>query len=108
MRMSKDPYLIEMVSKELKSDESETEKKKKIKAGFQNDFPNLAQLEIWSAWMAISFKLLYFMWFKANACPVCNILLYHAWFECLVGNTVGSFWTSWRYCSEKLFSLQQL
>ena len=42
MRMSKDPYLIEMVSKEFKSDESETEKKKKTKAGFQNDFANLA------------------------------------------------------------------
>ena len=41
MRMSKDPYLIEMVSKEFKSDESETEKKKKTKGGFQNDFPNL-------------------------------------------------------------------
>ena len=27
--MSKDPYLIEMVSKEFKSDESESEKKKK-------------------------------------------------------------------------------
>ena len=42
MRMSNDPYLIEMVSKEFKSDESETEKKKKTKGGFQNDFPNLA------------------------------------------------------------------
>ena len=42
MRMSNDPYLIEMVSKEFKSDESKTEKKKKTKGGFQNDFPNLA------------------------------------------------------------------
>ena len=42
MRMSNNPYLIEMVSKEFKSDESETEKNKKTKGGFQNDFPNLA------------------------------------------------------------------
>ena len=38
MRMSKDPYLIEMVSKEFKSDESGTDKKKKTKDGFQIDF----------------------------------------------------------------------
>ena len=37
MRMSKDPYLIEMVSKEFKSDESGTDKKKKTKDGFQID-----------------------------------------------------------------------
>ena len=35
MKMSKDPYLIEMVSKEFKSDESETEKKKKTKVSFK-------------------------------------------------------------------------
>ena len=39
MKMSKDPYLIEMVSKEFKSDESETEKKKKIKVSF-NPYPD--------------------------------------------------------------------
>ena len=37
MRMSKDPYLTEMVSKEFKSEESGTDKKKKTKDGFQID-----------------------------------------------------------------------
>ena len=37
MRMSKDPYLIEMVSKEFKSDESGKDKKKKNKDSFQTD-----------------------------------------------------------------------
>ena len=37
MRMSKDSYLIEMVSKEFKSDESRTDKKKKTKDGFQTN-----------------------------------------------------------------------
>ena len=37
MRNSKDPYLIEMVSKEFKSDESETNNKKKTKASFSFD-----------------------------------------------------------------------
>ena len=35
MKMSKDPYLIEMVSKEFKSDESETGKKKNTKVSFK-------------------------------------------------------------------------
>jgi len=39
MRMSKDPYLIEMVSKEFKSDETGSDKKKKTKDCFQTVFP---------------------------------------------------------------------